>query len=147
MSRYIDWKDVVDRYRTLSDKDSTEVGSSFIPYAESEVDGRLAAKFTTPFSNNNLTVKDLCIDITFIKAGNLSVEETEKLQEAVDAKFERLLNGDELLVITDGTVIGQDIAGTVYSTTQDYHPVFGMGNIEDMVVSSDQITDEADARS
>ena len=126
MGRYIDWDDVVNRYRTISDRDSTEINTSFILYAEAEVDGRLATKYSVPFSSNNITAKDLAIDITYIKAGNLNIEETERLQKMVDDKFKRLLEGEEVMLLADGIALSADVGGTVYSTTQDYHPVFGL---------------------
>ena len=146
MGRYIDWQDVVDRYRSVSDRDATEIGSSFIPYAEAEVDGRLASKYTAPFSNNNMTVKDLCIDLVYIKVGNLNIEETEKLQTMVDAKFERLINGDEIMFTSSGDQISQSVAGTVWSNTKDYHPVFGLSEQCHLAIDSSQLADEEAAR-
>ena len=147
MGRYIDWSDVTKRYRGIGkDLDSTEVGSAYIPYAEAEVDGRLASKYTVPFSNNNLTAKDLAIDIVYLKAGNLKVEETEKLQTMIDAKFERLLSSNEVMLTTSGDVINQGVAGTVWSTTQNYHPTFGMSHTEYLEVDSSMVSDEEDAR-
>ena len=146
MSRYINWNDVVDRYRSVSDKDATVVGSSFIPFAETEVDGRLAAKYSTPFSSNNLTVKDLCIDLVYIKVGNLNIKETEKLQAQVNSKVARLLNGEEIMITSSGDQIVPGVSGGLWSSTGSYHPVFGMGDVTDFVVDSSRLVDEENAR-
>lgn len=147
MGRYIDWKDVTDRYKAIGDDlDATKINSTFINYAETKVDGRLAAKFTTPFSNNNITVKDLCIDLVYIKAGNLSIEETEKLNNQVEKTLNDLMSGDQAMILDDGTATFASVSGTIWSTTQNYHPTFGIGSIEYFEIDSSRIIDEEDAR-
>lgn len=147
MGRYIDWKDVTNRYRLVGKSlDATQVGSSFVPYAESEVDGRLAAKFTVPFSNNVTAVKDLCIDLVYVKAGNINVKESKRIMDAIDSKIMRLLDGKEMLIDDVGNVIHQSVAGTIYSTTKNYAPTFGVGEVTDMEADPDRVDDEADAR-
>ena len=77
MTRYIDWSDVAARHPSIGvDFDATQVNSTHIPYIETQVDGLLAPAFTVPFSNNNLTVKDLCIELTYIRMANLSADDS-----------------------------------------------------------------------
>ena len=77
MGRYCTSSDCIARYNRLSKIDSaqTEIDSHFISFAENELDGLLSPKFTVPFSSNNVTAKDLAIDLTYLRAGNLKFEE------------------------------------------------------------------------
>ena len=148
MGRYIRWNNVVGRYSSLSDiGGADDVSSNYIQYAEVEIDGRLAPKFTTPFSSNNLTVKDLCIDLVYAKAGNLNIEDYDKLMDRIDKRIERLLAGEENMMTNSGDTLQQSIGGTVWSSTQNYTPTFGHGAVEDFVVDPDLIDDEENARS
>lgn len=144
---YIDWNDVILRYPAIERVgDATEVGSTYIRYAENYLNGRLSTKFTVPFSSNNFTAKDLSIDITYGRIGNMKAEDREKFIEKIDDRINRLLNGEENMVADDGTIIAQTDGGSIWSTTQDYAPIFGFGDIEDFEVDPDLVRDENDAR-
>lgn len=146
MGRYIDWQDAVDRYQRIGDKGSVDVGSNYIVYAEAEIESKLAPAFTVPFSSNNLTVKDLCIDMTLAKI--LMFKDTKKaemIMGSIDARVKALLDGTAQMVTTSG--VGQAIENHPYwSETMDYHPTFGAGNLLDFHVSSDRLYDEEQAR-
>lgn len=145
-TKYINWADVVARYPGLSQVGGAEeVGSSYIGYAENQVEGMLASAYTVPFSDNNLTVKDLCIDLVYIRAGTIKAEARKELRDEFMERIERLLTGKENMVTVDGTVMYSD-GGTPWSSTENYHPVFGMGDHKDFVVDSDQVDDEYWAR-
>lgn len=147
MGKYIKWDDVTNRYRMVGNGlDATQVGSSFIPYAESFIEGKLAKKFTVPFSDNNLTVKDLCIDVVYIKAGNLKLEESKELKKDINDRIAALLDEEEFMITTSGDIITASIDGTVWSNTQNYHGTFGVGETLDFTVDSSWVTDEEDER-
>ena len=134
-----------DRLTTIVNTPVPHIESNFIYYAENELDGRLSPVFTVPFSSNNVTATDLSIDMTFCRAGNLKAEERKEVCDAIDMRIKRLIDGLDDMLLADGTVLAT-VGGTVYSTTMNYHPVFGMGNIVDMVVDSSQVQAEEDAR-
>lgn len=149
MGRYINWSDIIERYPSIENVGgAVEVGSVYISYVEYEIDGLLAPKFTIPFSNNNETVKDLCIDRVYAKAGNLKIEEYEKINNDVMATIDRLKTGSQLMIIngTSYSSVLPDIGDTIFSTTEDYNPVFGMSDIELSEVDSGQVYDEEQAR-
>jgi len=148
MGLYIDWNDLVSRYSSASTKGggADEISSSHIIYAENELNGRLAPKFTVPFSSNNLTAKDLSIDLTYLRIGNLNSDNYTKLKDSIDERINRLLAGEENMVDVDGNEIAQSVGGTLYSSTQNYTPTFGFGNTEDFVVDPDLIEDEDASR-
>lgn len=147
MSRYIEWDDVVARYRRASDvAGADEMVDTYVDYAENEVDALLAPYFTAPFSNNNVTVRDLSIDLAFSKI--LMFKDTEKataIYSMTIAKINDLVQGRRSMVVDSGNIVSRS-ANLPFSTTKDYHPVFGMGNSIDFQVSSDQLSDEEGAR-
>lgn len=107
MSRYIEWTDVVDRYKdagTYGDEDTIDKG--YIVPAEAEVDGRLARMYSVPFVNTPAApdiVRDLCIDLTYIKLTQGKMK-TEELQKSLAARFADILSG-KLEVSVNGTLV------------------------------------------
>lgn len=139
MARYIDWDDVANRYPSIKETGGAiEVGDAYISYAESQIEGALASYYTVPFSNNNQTVKDLAIELVYIRAGNLSIEETGELKKDYDKRIEDLKMGMSQMVDDSGNVIMQSVGEAIWSNTQNYNPVFGVGDIEDFQVDSSQ---------
>jgi len=144
MGRYINWDDVIDRYpelNTLSGAD--ELSSAYIVYAEAFTDGMLAGTYTVPFSNNNVIVRDLSIDMTYWRATRF------KLEGAVDVRSAYFITVDQLV---DGTLTMVDDAGTIipalkkkiglFSTTESYHSSFGMHLPEEWHIDEDNIDDD-----
>ncbi len=143
MGGYIGWDDVVNRYSILKDKvGASGVGSDYIGYAEAEVEGKLAPAFSIPFSSNNVTVKDLCIDTTLHKSIQFTdIEKAEKIMTSIDDRIKKLLDGSMTMVTTSGDMMAKD-NDSAWSETQDYVPVYGKGDIEDFLVDSSQLFDE-----
>lgn len=147
MGRYAVFSsDVHNRYpRTLTDsRAAATLESAYLVPSEAELDARLGARFSTPFSSNNLTVKDLVIDMTMIRMGTYK-ERDEDLRKSVAERFTALLDGTMVMVDSGGAVVGQPVSGVI-NTTADYHPVFGMGEILDMQVDDARTDDEENAR-
>lgn len=139
MGRYINWSDVTDRYPHASRVGSEgAVGSSTLLAAEYQIDGMLGSKFTVPFSSNNETVKDLCIDNTYARLVSrytlLKKEDYEKLTKSIDNRVKLLVMGDTVMMTTDGDIAAVTEGQSNYSEDMNYTPVFGMGNVEDFVV-------------
>lgn len=142
MSRYITFADVTLRYPAILKVGSeSTVGSAYIGYVENEIDGMLASHFTVPFSSNNMTVKDLAIDLTYIKAGNFTFEQAKEMLDDFMEKIKALKNGEHSMLTDSGDVI-TTVGDTAWSNTMDYTPVFGMSPIEYSEVDSSQIYDE-----
>ena len=147
MARYIEWDDVTNRYKTVSDiADDSELQESYIQYAEAHVDAALAPSFSIPFSNNNATVKDLCIDLTFAKTQMFKdSEKAEKIMTHVNSVIGALKEGGMIMVVGSGETIAAN-GEPVYSSNQNYNPVFGKGDITNFRVDSSQLADEEFAR-
>lgn len=147
---YIDWTDVSDRYA-----DAAKIGAegklsdAFIRYAEAEVDARLAPVYATPFSPGSssapLAVRDLCIDLSYYKMV-WRQEGSEKLLAAIDARFERILKGQEMLTTSEGLVATVGAGAGAWSSTQDYHSRFGPDDPTNWAVSDNELTDAEDDR-
>jgi hypothetical protein len=145
--RYITWDDVVHRYTDFSDfGGAVKAASHYIAAAEARIDGLLGSHFSIPFSNNNVTVRELSIDAAFMHAARgLSKEEYARINDRIMDTVTMLKAGDMVMVIGSGQIHRSDIS-RAWSSNQDYHPVFGMHDPLDWVVSSQQIIDEAAAR-
>lgn len=141
MGQYVDVDFVTHVYSGLSKVGSSSINSYHIPFAERKVEGMLSTHFSVPFSDNNLTVKELVTDAVYIKIGNLSNEEAQEFKEQFEARIEGLKTGQEFMVTTSGDTLTA-LSGTVWSTTEDYFPVFGLGPTEYFEVDSSLVYDE-----
>lgn len=142
MGRYINWEDVTTRYREFSTvSGAVEAGSFFIVYAEGMVDSLLATHYVTPFSNNNITVKDIAIDIAYIKSARLKSEEETRLKDGVMDIIMKLRMG-EISMVDEAGVVLQQHGGSVYTNTGSYNSSFGIGDWQDFLPSSMQMWDE-----
>lgn len=147
MGRYITWADVTARYHRLTTlpNSSAALHESFIAGAEAEVDGRLAAAYTPPFEDTNQTVRDLAVDVTFLKTGVLNQEEYDRMLARIDKRFERLLIGSEKMITTSGDLLAGGIS-QAWSNTMDHHSAFGYLDEPELNFDQDQLEDEAEVR-
>ncbi len=148
MGRYIEWDDVIDRYPVLNTiGGSDEVSSTYIVYAESTTEGLLASKYTVPFSNNNMTIKNLVIDYTYWMAARFKLDDAVAVYSSYHGII-RMLKKDQMeMILDDGTLLsGARKNSGLYSSTQSYHPAFGIDKPINWRVDSDQMSDTQDSR-
>ena len=143
----INWGDVTARYPELASiRDATQADSGYVQYAIAELHARLASFFTVPFSDNNLTAKDMAIDLTFAKLYRFKdPDKSAAVNSYVSGFIDALIEGRASMLTTSGDII-DSIGGAIYSTTQNYHPVFGMSNPRLWEVDSSQVIAEENAR-
>jgi hypothetical protein len=147
MGRYIDWGDVVDRHPMLSNVgDATKMEATHIAPAENEVDARLAGVFTTPFSVNNATAKDLSIQLVYLRAGYLKDENWTIFKDYIDERFERLLSGAEAMLTSSGDTLSVSDTTEAYHTHSGYKPIFDLTDVVDQEVDPDLIDSEDSRR-
>lgn len=140
------WDDLLIRYPKVSQVgDAKDVNSAFIAFAENEINGLLADFFTVPFSSNNMTAKDLAVELAYARLGVVKISDADKIREMVYKRINRIIEGKERMVLDDGTVLGS-VGDAIYSSDSNYHHTFGVGHIEDMFVDSSQIYDEDQER-
>lgn len=103
---YVLWSEVVARYKELAkDFDSTDAQAALIGGAESEIDARLASRYTVPFTPVPGIIKDLAIDMAYYRA--FWRQKAEKpLQDFIERRLSMLACGSSTLVVS-GTVIAQ----------------------------------------
>jgi len=140
---------IVARYPIVSTVGSAaDVTSAWVVYAENDINARLGNAFTVPFSSNNLTALDLMIDnfwLRYQRSNNSDLSKT--LKEDMDERIKRLTSGTDQMLLVDGTVLNASAGiGDPWSNTQNYEPVFGMGDETTFHVDSSQVYDEAVAR-
>jgi hypothetical protein len=145
MGRYCTVDDVRGRYSEIETASKFDVISYHLQYAEMDLDGYLSPFFATPFSSNNLSAKDLAIDLTYIRVANLKTDERDGLRKEIMERLRMYQTGQMQMVTTSGTAIGGG-ESQAWSTTQNYNPIFGMGNTIDFIVDSSQVYNEAIAR-
>jgi len=146
MGRYIEWDDVIHRYANAERSGgASEVGSAFIAYAEAELDGMMTGFYSVPFSSNNLTAKDLSIDLTYLRIATFKDKQRKQFKDEIDKRINDLRVGNSSMLTTSGDVLNS-VGEVAYSNTMNYEPVFGMGNVEDFHVDSGQLYDEEQAR-
>lgn len=130
---------------------TSEVASNLVHFAEVQLDGMLASAFTVPFSDVPQTIKDITMDLAYCKSVLTKDPEKAKLFcPAVMDRIERIKNGMEPLVTDSGTILEPSGASQeIWSSTQNYHPVYSMLDAEDAAssVDSSRLQDEVDERS
>jgi len=143
------WADVLARYNelnTLPNVSSTGVQDNLIAMAEAVCHSRLSSRYSVPFSTSNLSARDLCVDILYVQAQlTRQPEKAKALQENIDNRIKALLEGSSVMVDSAGAAL-VSVGDTIWSSTADYSPVFGMGDIIKAEVSSAQLLDEAATR-
>jgi len=124
------------------------VDSQYIMYAENELDQRLGPYFTVPFSSNNITARDLSIDLSYAKV--VIYDDPDKYKaiiEHVDMIIGDLIAGKMAMVTDSGDSLFSSSTNEAWSNTQNYHSAFGMGDFDTFLVDSNQLQAEEDARS
>lgn len=149
MGRYCNYDQVKQRFRRVEDVKypSAAVESSYIYYAEADLDRRLGPYFSIPFSSNNLTAADLSIDMSYAK---IIIYDDPKKYEAimghVDTVIGDLINGRAAMITSSSDQVSGINGNEAWSNTASYHSAFGVGDETLFQVDSSQQYDEAAAR-
>lgn len=144
MGRYINYNEVVDRYASVAEFGTEEISSSYIAFAEYELDARLSKKFSVPFSSNNMTIKDLAIDMTYIRLSRLAGNnyDSGNVKESVKERIAMLLSGEMLMVTTSDDTIGKSDSSIWVG--MNYKPSFDMQDNEVRDVTSGRLAFDED---
>ena len=133
MGRYTDLDMVKGRYPTAQKAIAqSAVSSYFIDGAEGELDARLAARYTVPFSPAPSFIRDLATDIVFYKM-TIFQESSEALGKYIDSRIEGLISGTIVLPSAPTS----DNNGAWVSDS--YHSKFGLDNPVNWQTDADQI--------
>lgn len=145
------WSHVLARYDELSKLPNVGSASAvasatqtnLLNTAEAYIHGRLAARYAVPFSSNNLTAIDLIVDAVYVQ-NNLTrqPEKTKLLKDFLDERIKALLEGQSQMTSSSGAVVSTIGDDVIWSSTENYPPVFGMSDIVKAEISSEQLYDE-----
>lgn len=150
MTRYINWRDVADRYPNEVAKISAGaegVKASYIVGAEDLVDAYAAARYTTPFNSGSVPglITDCCIDAAYLKIVIRGDPKTVKaLRDSLKERLEGIRDGTLLLTVA-GTIV-DPMADTAWSTHKDFGSSFGVDDPTCWGVDSNWMQSFQDAR-
>ena len=138
---YIEWDDVVARYPATGrqNQDASEVTSSFIVGAEAYINARLAKSYTIPFTPVPQLIKDLAIDLTYVKMAVGKVDDREVIKEHIIDTLNSLVDGDMVLVTDSGTTLAE-VDNGVWSELGSYTSRFDVDDPFNWEVSSARLT-------
>lgn len=128
---------------SLKGVSEADITSAWLPYGTLRVNEELGGAFTTPFSSNNLTAKDLSIH--FAALGVLlrtrNQTDSEELKNDLMRRVMNINSGNMPMMTNSGVAIYPDrtTKAQVWSSTQDFKPVFDMRNPLDQRVDPDLI--------
>lgn len=147
MSHIIDSSQVMERYpETQKVGGSTELDAAYITPAEYYIEGMLSSKYTTPFIPTNVTAADLSIDESYYRMMlTRSPKRAAEVKKSIEDRIEKILNESMVMVDSEDGAM-QATSSPMWSSTQDYEPVFGMGDIADARVDPDQVEAEENAK-
>lgn len=147
MAAFLEWTDCTARYPEL-DKLSTTPSNqaTLIAQAEAYLHGQLAGTFTTPFSSNNMTARELAVDVLFWQTHKARIpDRAAAVYETLKDSIEALKSGASSMVTTSGSFLSAPTEA-LWSSTQGYNPTFTTDNETRWAVDSNQIDDTRTAR-
>ena len=140
---YATFSDFNARYATKLEE--AVVTSHYLPFSSARLDGMLAPYFTVPFSANNITARDLSIDLAYllILQRSKEPEDYEAFNRAVETRLTALAKGEEAMVTNSGEVLFADNSvEEVWSNTAPFKPVFDLRESFRQRIDPDLLTHE-----
>lgn len=144
MSNYATYVDFTAVY-SVKGVSEAQINSAWLPYGTLRVNESLGGCFTTPFSSNNQTARDLSIHYAYlgILLRTRNQEDSEELKNDLILRVTDICCRNMPMILDDGTSIMPD-KGSIFeafSTTVDYKPTFDMRESENQRVDPDFIRD------
>jgi len=130
---------------SLKGVSQADISSQWIPYGALRVNEALGQCFTTPFSSNNETAKDLSIHFGYLGLllRTRNQTDSEELRNDLMSRVSMICSGNSPMITSSGETMFPEATtlNDLYSTTQTYKPVFDMRNAECQRVDPDWIDD------
>jgi hypothetical protein len=147
MGRFIDWSNVVAKYPDVSKLNgASELEDAYIPDAENFIQGSLAAKYSNEVLLQSQLVKGLMVDQVYRDIQlTRQPKKAEALGKAIAKTVDNILNKKVVLVSSSGEILSHD-RSPIWSSTENYTPVFGMSDYEDSFIDPDQLESELDSK-
>lgn len=142
---YIVYQDLFFRYPDIETWSFTEahVNSHIIYYGEIELNSRLSSHFSVPFSGAHPTIKDLAIDMSYLKVlRTKDPDRAAKIEKAVLGRIEDIKAGKEYIYTDSGTQLVPNGSNMkVWSSTEDYPTVHSMLDSDVSMIDSSMLYD------
>jgi hypothetical protein len=126
-----------------------EINSYWLVHGALRVNESLGHIYTTPFSTNNYTAKDLSIQ--YAELGILvrtrKKDDSKELDKQIAIRVTDITSGSKYMMTDEGLALHPDgtTSQDAWSETMDYKPTFDMRDAMDQRVDPDRIDDEWDA--
>ena len=103
-----------------------EVTSHYLPYAAARLEGLLGPYFSVPFSSDNVSARDLTIDLAYLLLLQRSKEpgDARPLAASLRARLEALAAGREAMITASGgALLAATAQGGVWGSTAGADPL------------------------
>ena len=128
------------------------VNAQFITMAENIINGKIASKYSVPFTVVPPLIETLATDIAaYFCMRTLFTDDSQNKSEWTATFKESMKILDEIadgrlpVIDSTGTEVARNIE-PMYSNTKDYTPVFDVDSIENQIVDSDRSEDIANSK-
>lgn len=132
---------------SIQNVSQAEINSTWIPEGALELNERLGTFFTTPFSSNNETARNLSIHLGFIAIQDRQRtrdQTTLRVVEKVERRISALVNKNSPMITTSGNPIYSDaLQDGAFSTNEAYLPTFNMLDAECQRIDQPLLDDTA----
>jgi hypothetical protein len=146
MTPYASWEDFSRTYSAEAFRISRiEVESAWLVHGYLRVNESLGRCFSVPFSSNNLTARDLNVQFAFlgILERTRNREDSIELRNSIMGRISDICSGNSPMITDEGQPIygGEN---KIWSSIQNYKPVFDMRDPINQHVDSNRLDDEWD---
>ena len=132
---------------SLAGVPQAQVESYWLVMGTAWVNEQLGRYYTVPFSTNNLTARDLCIQHAAfrVRQRTLKAEDSEELGAELRRRVKGLAAGDPMM-LDDDTLLYPSGGGTaaVWSNTMEHKPTFDLREPEAQRVDPDRLDELED---
>jgi len=143
MSTYATYEDFTFTYSLANIKQS-QIESGWLPYGALRVNEELGGKFTTPFSSNNATARDLNVRFAYlgILLRTRNPDDSRELSDNLEKRITDICCGNAPMILDDGSAVfvTKETNFDAFSTTESYKSTFDMRDPEDQRVDTDYIS-------
>lgn len=124
--------------------EESEITNQWLPHGALVINERLGGSFTTPFSSNNETAKDLSIHFAYVGILNKTRNQTDsqELRSYLDERVASLVSSGNPMMTTSGEAIyasSNSPRFNAWSNTENFNNTFDMRCAEDQRIDPDLI--------
>ena len=131
---------------SLKGVSQTEINSYWLPHGALRVNENLGGFFTTPFSSNNHTARDLSIHFAYLginARARTSQPQDIPIRNELEQRITDITCGNAPMILDDGSLIQSPTTKfNAWSSTQQYEPMFNVLEPEQQRVDCDYVIDE-----